>query len=473
MRVEGVRGGLTLRATLTLVYAGFLTLSLVAFAVTVQGMMTRNMLASVHDQLTQVEKSVSLLWRSGKNPVASEGLAPGTVVQVDIYSLPLATVRGWSDATFEVPTWQVTSGQQSLHFGAAQAEALRTTASAFSTVKVGGVPYRVLSTLQERDGRAARVSVALPLVGVDQNLGQLRGVMSLVALWGLLVAFGVAYVVTGRILAPLRLVQAAAERISQDNLSERVPEARGEVGELAGAFNAMLDRVQRLVEAQRRFTSDASHELRTPVTSIAGHAGFLLRRTQLEPQQRESLLTIQREAERLGRLVQDLLELARQDAGTLTVRAEPVPLRWLAEDVAHGLRGVTRAALTVRGDDVWALVDKDRIHQVLLNLVMNADKAGARAVTVTVTGAGTQVQVSVTDDGEGISPEHLPRIFDRFYRVEDSRQRGEGGTGLGLSIARAIVAAHGGTMELSSVLGAGTAVSVLLPSSDAPDDDLA
>ncbi|THF71247.1 HAMP domain-containing histidine kinase [Deinococcus sp. Arct2-2] len=331
----------------------------------------------------------------------------------------------------------------------------------------------------------ARETFAMTYVGRDLStltftLAQLRSIILLLFLGGLVTAGAGSYLLAGQAMQPLRLVQRAAERIGGQNLGERVPEPStgDEVQSLAQALNAMLGRLESSFEAQRRFTSDASHELRTPVTAISGHASYLLRRTSPSGQQQESLNIIRSESERLTNLIASLLQLARSDSGALTLTHQPILSSLFLADVARELAPLAQAqntVLTATGEDIPFEGDPDRMKQVIINLVGNALKAGATTITLESTpqevtaGKPKEVRLSVRDDGPGIAPEHLKRLFDRFYRVEDSRSRDQGGAGLGLSIAKGIVDAHGGRIWIESEVGVGTVAHVQVPIGNVPD----
>ena len=305
------------------------------------------------------------------------------------------------------------------------------------------------------------------------TLERLRSLMLVLSLAGLLVSSVGAYLLSGQALRPLRQVQRAAEQIGGATLSARVPEPKtqDEVQALAQSLNRMLGRLEDSFEAQRRFTSDASHELRTPVTAISGHASYLLRRTSPNEGQRESLGIIRSEAERLTNLISSLLQLARSDGGVMQLNRQPVLLKLLLSDIARELQPLSQAqqaVLQVTGSDEVLEGDPDRIKQVIINLVSNALKAGATRLELKSSSDPGEhgqdgVRLSVTDNGPGIAPEHLEKLFDRFYRVEESRSRDQGGAGLGLSIVRSIVDAHGGHIWFESVVGKGTTVNVWLP----------
>lgn len=334
------------------------------------------------------------------------------------------------------------------------------------------------------------IYVGRSLEDINDTLAKLQSVIFLLFFAGLLTAGTGAYLLAGEALQPLRKVQRAAERIGGKNLTERVPvPATGdEVQSLAQALNAMLNRLEASFDAQRRFTSDASHELRTPVTAISGHASYLLRRTQPNAQQEESLLIIRNESERLTNLIASLLQLARSDSGALILSKQLILSYFFLTELARELMPLAQAqqtTLTVTGPDIPFEGDPDRLKQVLINLISNALKAGAKTITLESELVEKSIEKSiekskflrllVKDDGPGIPNDQLERLFDRFYRLEDSRSRDQGGAGLGLSIARGIVEAHGGKIWLSSTLGVGTTAYVQLPIGDIPeldDDDL-
>lgn len=290
--------------------------------------------------------------------------------------------------------------------------------------------------------------------------------MILVSLLGIMTASLLSFTLARQALGPIRQVRDAAAEITGKNLNRRVPEpgTRDEVEDLARTLNGMLERLENSFETQRRFTADASHELRTPVTAIAGHASYLLRRTNPTAGQRESLEAITSLSTRLGRLIGDLLDLARADAG-FGVEPQDTSLVALAEDVHLEVVAIAgNAEIEIIGSrDLRVSVDPHRFRQVIRNLVQNALKAGSSHVAVEVHKALDYVSISVTDNGSGIAPEHLTKLFDRFYRVDSSRDRGAGGSGLGLSIVKWIVEAHHGELRVTSTLGAGSRFEVLLP----------
>ena len=311
----------------------------------------------------------------------------------------------------------------------------------------------------------AALLVAFPIP--TDRLAQLRFDLFRVVISAfLLFALGV-WLLSDQALYPVRRATQAAARISGEDLSQRmpVPKTRDELSELSITLNHMLDRLQESFETQRRFTADASHELRTPVTAIVGHANYLLRRTKPSPEQVDSLTVIRREAERMAKLVNDLLELARADAG-FTVDKEPMNLVEVVESVHMDIAPVAGNAeiqVSTPHPLVEVLGDESRLKQVVLNLVQNALNAGADRITVSLLQEKNTVRLEVLDNGPGIPNEAIPHLFDRFYRVDGARSTRGNGSGLGLAIVHWIVQQHHGEVTVESRLGEGTVFTVLLP----------
>jgi heavy metal sensor kinase len=313
----------------------------------------------------------------------------------------------------------------------------------------------------------AVILVGLPTSNVQLTLEQLARDLGLTVLLAFLAfAFGVWWLAR-QVLAPVQKVTQAAAHVSGKDLARRVPvpATDDELRALAVSINNMLDRLQESFETQRRFTADASHELRTPVTAIVGHAQYLLRRTNPTVEQVDSLGVIQREGERMAKLVHDLLELARADAG-FQVQREPMNLLEVLEAVRDDL-GPLSAPARITVDCAQPLLevegDPARLKQVVLNLVQNALDAGARHVQMQLQRDGRDVRFEVLDDGAGIPAEALPHLFDRFFRVDGARSTRGNGSGLGLAIVRWIVQQHGGSVEVRSRVGEGTVFTIVLP----------
>ena len=288
-----------------------------------------------------------------------------------------------------------------------------------------------------------------------------------------LLAAGIALVVA-RWLArgmtqPLRDMAAAAHRMETGDYSTRVQtRSRDEVGQLATAFNRMSAELQNLEQSRRDLLANVSHELKTPITAIRAHLENLLDGVeQPEPKTMQVMLG---QTERLGRLIEQLLELSRLESGELPLLRETIPLgplvtQVLSEiEVARSDRGV--AVRNEMANDLPPVdADRERVHQVLFNLIDNAVRftPTGGAVTVTAERHNGSVEVQVADTGVGIPPEHLPRLFERFYRADPARSREDGGTGIGLAIARSVVEAHGGHIHARSEIGKGSVFTFDLP----------
>ncbi len=268
-------------------------------------------------------------------------------------------------------------------------------------------------------------------------------------------------------LKPLDEMAAVALRITRaDDLSKRLPDTgrQDEIGHLTMALNNTLDRLEKLFRSQQRFLADVSHELRTPLTALQGNVDLMRRMGEADP---ESLSAMQEELARMTRLVGDLLFLARTDAGGLPIQKQPVDFDTVFLDVYRQAQHLSSSVCIelVEVDQVRLLGDADRLRQLLLNLVDNAVKytpAGGK-VRLSLSKENGVAQISVSDSGVGIPAQHIPFIFDRFYRVDKARTRAQGGSGLGLSIAQWIAQAHGGEIAVSSEVGKGTTFTVTLP----------
>jgi len=279
------------------------------------------------------------------------------------------------------------------------------------------------------------------------------------------------WISTQQALSPLEDVTETALQITRaDDLSRRIPykgPPQDEIGQLIHAFNQTLGRLENLFNTQRRFLADVGHELRTPLTVIKGNVDLMRMMKEMDT---ESMDSIESEVERMTRLVGDLMLLAQAESGKLPLHLQIIELDTLILEVMQQMRVVAKdkVKLHLGGmDQVLICADKDKLKQVLVNLIQNAinytPKGGE--VVVSLSKNENQAQISVQDNGPGISPEDLPYIFERFYRAEKSRTRAKDGKGfgLGLSIAYWIVKNHEGSIEVDSKLGEGTTFRVKLP----------
>jgi heavy metal sensor kinase len=278
------------------------------------------------------------------------------------------------------------------------------------------------------------------------------------------------YVLARKALAPMERLRRSTKEITAERLDRRLPvvNPHDELGLLTDTFNAMIGRLERSFAEIRRFTADASHELRTPLTAIHTEAEVALAKPLSLAEHQQLLGSILEECSRLTRLTDQLLALAREDARAARQTQESVNLGTLVGDVAETMRPLAEAKeIRLRVDlngVAWVSGDAARLREVFFNLLDNGIKYTPEGgeVELRIGHNGPEAVVTVRDTGIGIAAEHLPYVFDRFYRVDKSRSRAEGGTGLGLSIAQSIIVAHGGRIELASIPGQGTICTVRL-----------
>ena len=333
----------------------------------------------------------------------------------------------------------------------------------------GGHWVRVLTRPVADGGRLlAVVRVGESLQPIDHAVSDLMRPLIVGGILILLACIVATWLVVSRALEPLESIADTAERIAlTGDVSLAVqPQGTGEVRRLAEAFNRMVERLRSLLESQRRLLADTSHELRNPLTVVRTDLDLLGR--DLDPDTRQEVAAeAAEEAERMSRLVADLLYLTREEHAERGP-SEPVRLDRLAADVVERLQQVApdHEVRVVEAEPVTVPGVRDRLHQLVTNLVENGIRytpaGGHVAVRVRMAGDAT-ARLDVADDGIGIPPEHLPRVFDRFYRVDPARARTTGGTGLGLAIVKHVAESHGGTVEAASEPGVGSTFSVLLP----------
>jgi heavy metal sensor kinase len=346
--------------------------------------------------------------------------------------------------------------------GIVSAEDGRTTISTDETGKL-----RVLTEPIVFGGaRIGTFRVADPLTSVDQALESLRNRFIAVGLGALVLSVIIAIWLANLISRPLRRMSAVASAVDSGDLSHRIDySGDDEVGVLAEAFNHMLDRLEEGFRLQRDFVSDASHELRSPLTVLRGrieqlsdHAG-----------DREAVATeaheLMREVRRMERLTEDMLTLAKAERGGLVQRRR-VPIDDFVEDLRRDLPLLGPRHYNVESSVHGDLeADPDRLAQVLRNLVTNAVRhtSADGHIGISIGSENGTAVFAVSDDGTGIEPDQLGRIFDRFHRTDEGRSRAEGGSGLGLAIARAIVEAHGGSIAAESPPGDGATIRFSIP----------
>jgi len=285
----------------------------------------------------------------------------------------------------------------------------------------------------------------------------------------LALGLAVGWWLSARAIRPLAQISAAARSISEGNLAERInpSETDSELGQLAVVLNRTFDRLQAAMARQIQFTEDASHELRTPLAVLLSQTQTALKRERPAEEYREALAASQRAAQRMARLTESLMLLARLDGGG-ELSFQPVALDQVVRDVAQLLTPLAAEKdIRVQTDlaPAQCLGDEEQLHQLVTNLLGNALRynrpGGSASLRLSVESETCVLRVA--DTGPGIAAEHLPRIFDRFYRADEARSRASGGTGLGLAIATAVAQAHGGTIQVASEVNVGTTFTVRLP----------
>lgn len=343
----------------------------------------------------------------------------------------------------------------------------------YDTIEIADGPsIRRISVPVLRDGSVRYILQAeTSMRFVQHTLEQLLILLAVIAVLNLVLAWMGSRWLADEALTPVETLSATAERISGSSLKTRMflDAPYAEFKRLAQVFNAMLERLQSVFEAQRRFIADAAHELKTPLTVIMGSLEVALKKSRSAEEYREVLIGNLEQVQRLITLTRNLLSMA-QFAGEhpplhlVPLTIEPLvknliaELNLLAEDRNIKLTLDARPVPSVLGDEVW-------LRHLLINLLDNAihytNPGGA--VTVCVYEADGPVAISVKDTGPGIASEHLPHLFERFYRTDSARAADSGGTGLGLAIVKEIVKAHGGTIRVESEVGKGSVFTVTLP----------
>lgn len=332
---------------------------------------------------------------------------------------------------------------------------------------------RVYSRAMLQQGHViAVIQVAQTLASLHQLLHELVGELLVLGALALLVCALGSYWLAARAFAPIRHLAQVARHIKADDLQQRVliPPTRDEIQYLALTLNEMLDSLEQAFLRQRRFVADASHELRTPITVLRNKADIALLKARSPQEYAQILQEVSEESERLGHLIGDLLALARGDEGRTQFTWETVSLNQLVEMViayAQPLADEKDISLAVRNIDTAHICgDETRLIQILMNLVENAiyytHKGGA--ITISIQTQPETASISVQDSGVGIAPEHLPHIFERFYRGDQARQKNaQSSSGLGLAIVDWIVQAHGGSVTVESKIGQGSTFTITLP----------
>ncbi|MFY9609307.1 MAG: ATP-binding protein [Blastocatellia bacterium] len=320
-------------------------------------------------------------------------------------------------------------------------------------------------------GRRYFVAVAEPLLDLVEQVNAIKRIFYIGFSATLIVAGIGGFLLAKKSLLPVLEMSEQAQRIGATNLQQRltVSNPKDELGRLATVFNELLSRLDRAFENMREFMADASHELRTPLSIIRGEADVALSQDRAAAEYRETLTIVQDEARRLSRIVDDMLALARADAGQRPLNVQDFYLNDLLDEAGRAMQALAmRNGIALTLDltgDVSFRGDEDLLRRLIVNLLDNAIKytPSGGSVLVQLVSEPNGVKFIVSDTGVGIPAESAPYVFERFYRVEKARSRADGGSGLGLAIARWVAEAHKGSIDLVSSPGHGSKFTVSLP----------
>ncbi|MFZ0633217.1 MAG: heavy metal sensor histidine kinase [Acidobacteriaceae bacterium] len=320
--------------------------------------------------------------------------------------------------------------------------------------------------------RTATIEIAIDVAQAEELLRRYRFWFWTILLGTSIIFPVVGYGVARHGIRPVEEIAATARRITSNNLRERI-RAEGypsELASLAETFNAMLVRLEESFEQISRFTADIAHDLRTPINNIRGEAEVALARARSVEEYRDVLESSLEEAVRLSDLIGDLLFLARAESPITDLHRQPVNVGELLSTVREyydAIASDSGISLVAAGDaePITAALDRPLMLRAVSNLVSNAiaHTPQGGSVTLAASAADAEIYIRVSDTGAGIPTEALPRVFDRFFRVDPSRSRVSGGTGLGLAIVQSIMALHGGTAAIASQAGSGTCVTLRMP----------
>lgn len=467
---------MSLRLRLTLWYVGLLAAILIAFGVGLYSIVSYSLYAEVDDTLESRAKEYQATLAT---VLAVQD--PITVLRQGGVLLPKADVFTGSDVNIFVQiadidgaviTKSANLGTQKFVIGSGQLNQVKSGQSLFSIFHINQSRLRAyVSPLKNSDGQTVGViELAQGLHEVDTTLARLGVLIGGSILAALVIATIGGIFLARSALAPIDRVSETARAITRaHDLGKRIetPNTLDEVGRLASTFNEMLSRIEELFHVQQRFVADVSHELRSPLTAVRGNLDLLKRGAAADPAVREEVLSaVNSEVARMTRMVSDLLLLAQADAG-VPIAKEKVEVDTLLLDVYRQARVSSDGVRVSLGEEDQATVygDRDRLKQALLNLVGNAIKytPSGGEVKLSLEKDENWVRIGVRDTGIGIASEHVPHLFDRFYRIDKARARDAGGAGLGLAIAKSVVDAHNGKITVDSQVGKGSTFTIWLP----------
>ncbi|MBL8114575.1 MAG: HAMP domain-containing protein [Acidobacteria bacterium] len=463
----------SLRTRLTLWYSGALTLILLAFGLSLYVIVRVQLLRHHDTELTGTARDVE---RVLSQRADCEHLSPEQVKELNGYSklVLFHSVDGGTRSFYRSPDLEFPSFRE-----LTATPGFLNERATFKTYEEGHGYLRVYTRpYRSHAGRQGLIRVLERIGDVDLTLANLRLALFVLAPLAVAASSLGGYWLAGRALAPVDEITSLAREIEASQLSRRlpIPPVHDEIGRLVETFNQMIARLEASFEGMKRFTADASHELRSPLANLKGTVEVALSHPRDASEYQTALRSVGEDVERLRRIVEDLLVLARADARRLALDREPVKVGVLARDIVDSLTDRASAAgvrLCARADTPGTVLGDERwLRQLVFNLLENGLKFTMAApqpgcapeVSVVVVADGDCVRMSVIDSGPGIPEADLEHVFERFYRADWARAQGPaGGFGLGLSIAAWIVEAHGGTIRALRRAEGGTEMLVRLP----------
>ncbi|HEX5734898.1 MAG TPA: heavy metal sensor histidine kinase [Blastocatellia bacterium] len=455
---------LSIRAKLTLWYLAVAAAVLLAFAVAIYLYLSRGLLATIDTSLWNQADRIA---QGVGHPSIAEEMSQPAVLMLTPQFVSIVNQEGRvTDQILDIQGHEVPVSQATIDRAAREWKPQYEEASITPTEQARIITWPA----RDEDGEVFFVVVGQSLKELQQAQRQLLLLLAISNPVALLLASLGGLWLANTALKPVDRITRTVERIGRGNLSERVeePRTKDEIGRLAATFNEMLSKLEHAFARERRFTADASHELKTPLAVLRGDIEVALRRERAKEEYRRVLASSLEEIARLTKLTDDLLTLARSDAGEAMLELEPVSLDRLASEAYNFLQPLAdsaRVALDYKASPVVVEGDQKRLKQLFVNLLDNAIKytpAGGSA-RLALDREGDAAIIEVSDTGRGIPAEALPHVFERFYRQSDPGDGRVNGFGLGLAISKWIVEAHGGTIEVSSRPGSGSRFLVRLP----------
>jgi two-component system OmpR family sensor kinase len=453
------------RARILASYVVLLLFSTVVTIVALRGVLLARAGERVDDALVQESEEFRRLAELGRNPRTGDPFGNDVRAIFDVFlsrNVPGEREAFYTYAGGELYKTRFAPGLRELRIPEIDALALSSTVQRGEAELDDGGRIRYLAVPVELDrGEPAVFAAAIDLSGEIDEVNDALRIAAGVSVGVLILASLLAWVIAGRVLAPLRLLRDTARSITESDLTRRIPvQGDDELADLARTFNEMVDRLEQAFASQKAFISDAGHELRTPITIIRGHLDVMGH----DPdERRETLELVADELDRMGRLVNDLMLLARANRPDF-LEPQTIDLDDLTRELFAKASALARRDWRLGSVGSGRIVaDRQRLTQAIMNLSQNAvtHTGEGDAVELGSQLAGERVRIWVRDTGPGVAEEDQARIFERFVRLDNGRHHD--GAGLGLAITRAVAEAHGGRVELDSRPGAGARFTVVIP----------